>query len=191
VLPQARRRPHVPDRPDRRAAPDRRELRAARQLRSRGLPARSALRAVGRLGDGADPARSARGHADRGQLAGLRDHDAGRRLGGAARRLRRPRVGHRLGARPGPPRLDRRAAGGAPGDARADRTAARRAGLSSTARSAHLGVTVPPTLSANCVDLLPSDALNWVSSDALWIGYSAPSAIVVSLVPVPEIPETV
>ena len=51
---------------------------------------------------------AARGHPDRRELAGRRGHDAGRRLGRAARRLRRLRVGHRLGARPRPPRLDRR-----------------------------------------------------------------------------------
>jgi len=51
-------------------------------------------------------------------------------------------------------------------------------------------VTAPPTLIVNCVCLSFSCALNWVSSDALWVGYSAPAEIVVSLVPLPLIAET-
>ena len=50
-----------------------------------------------RRGHRAGPARSARGHAHRRQLAGRRGHDARRRLGRAARRLRRLRVGHPAG----------------------------------------------------------------------------------------------
>ena len=93
-----------------RCAP-RRAVRPPGRLRSRGLPPRAALRAERRRHHRAGPARSARGHAHRRELAGRRGHDAGRRLGRAARRLRRLRVGHRLGARPRPARLDRRAAG--------------------------------------------------------------------------------
>jgi hypothetical protein len=60
----------------------------------------------------------------------------------------------------------------------------------------YFGVTLPPILIVNWT-LLPgsadpgSDALNRVSSCSLWTGYTAPSAIVVSLVPVPVIAEIV
>ena len=50
-------------------------------------------------------------------------------------------------------------------------------------------MTAPPTLIVNLLDLSVSAALNWVSTDALCAGYSTPSEIVVSLVPVPEIDE--
>jgi hypothetical protein len=57
-------------------------------------------------------------------------------------------------------------------------------------------VTLPPTLIVNTTDLVGSVdpgslAVNWVSSEDLWLGYGAPSAIVVSLVPVPVIAEIV
>ena len=63
-------------------------------------------------------------------------------------------------------------------------------------RRDHFGVTVPPTLIVNWIALLGSAesgsvAVNRVSSCSLWTGTTAPSAIVVSLVPAPEIAEIV
>ena len=64
-----------------------------------------------------------------------------RRLRRAPRRLRGLRVGHRLGARPRPPRVDRRPRRGAPRDARAASRGSRRA-------VGHFGVICEPCLSS-------------------------------------------
>jgi proteasome accessory factor C len=72
---------------------------------------RAPVRAVGRRGDRAGPPRAAGGDPHRRQLAGRRDHAGRGRLGRAAGRLRRLRMGDRLGPRPGPARLDPRARG--------------------------------------------------------------------------------
>ena len=120
LLPQARRRPHVPHRSHRRARAHRRAVRAPGRLRPRGLPPRAALRAERRRRHRPRPARPARGHPDRRELARRRSHDAGRRLRRAARSTARASSGSPAGcsasaATPGssaPPRRGPRCASG-------------------------------------------------------------------------------